>query len=46
MSGTSLDGIDAALINTDGNEIGPVGASFYRPMAKRAGMLRRSLKRR
>src|SRR5438094_8503091 len=45
MSGTSLDGIDAALINTDGSEIGRLGPSFYRPYgeAERA-LLRRALK--
>ena len=45
MSGTSLDGIDVALINTDGREIGRLGPSFYRPYseAERA-LLRRALK--
>ena len=31
MSGTSLDGIDAALIETDGAEITSLGACHYRP---------------
>ncbi len=31
MSGTSLDGIDAALIETDGITITSLGASHYRP---------------
>jgi anhydro-N-acetylmuramic acid kinase len=31
MSGTSLDGVDVALIETDGEGIGAVGPSFCRP---------------
>jgi anhydro-N-acetylmuramic acid kinase len=31
MSGTSLDGVDAALINTDGERIGRLGPTAYRP---------------
>jgi anhydro-N-acetylmuramic acid kinase len=31
MSGTSLDGIDAALINSDGERIGRFGPTAYRP---------------
>ena len=31
MSGTSLDGVDAALILTDGEEIGHFGPSLTRP---------------
>jgi anhydro-N-acetylmuramic acid kinase len=31
MSGTSLDGVDAALINTDGERIGRLGPIAYRP---------------
>ena len=30
MSGTSLDGVDAALIETDGERIGAFGPTFYR----------------
>lgn len=33
MSGTSLDGVDAALIETDGREIAGFGRSGYRPYA-------------
>jgi anhydro-N-acetylmuramic acid kinase len=33
MSGTSHDGIDLALINTDGEEIGQFGPTGYRPYA-------------
>jgi anhydro-N-acetylmuramic acid kinase len=44
MSGTSLDGIDAALIETDGHQIFRFGPTFYRPYgeAERAP-LRRAL---
>jgi anhydro-N-acetylmuramic acid kinase len=31
MSGTSLDGVDAAVINTDGESIGRLGPTAYRP---------------
>jgi len=31
MSGTSLDGVDAALINTDGERVGRLGPTAYRP---------------
>jgi len=31
MSGTSLDGVDVALIETDGEAIASFGPSFYRP---------------
>jgi anhydro-N-acetylmuramic acid kinase len=31
MSGTSYDGVDVALINTDGEEIGRLGPTLYRP---------------
>src|ERR1700740_781112 len=33
MSGTSYDGVDVALINTDGEEIGRLGPTLYRPYA-------------
>ncbi|HEY2137419.1 MAG TPA: anhydro-N-acetylmuramic acid kinase [Xanthobacteraceae bacterium] len=33
MSGTSLDGVDVALIETDGEEITTLGPSAYRPYA-------------
>ena len=40
MSGTSLDGVDAAMIETDGEVIHAFGASAYRPYsaAERAGL--------
>jgi anhydro-N-acetylmuramic acid kinase len=31
MSGTSYDGVDVALINTDGEEVGRIGGTLYRP---------------
>jgi anhydro-N-acetylmuramic acid kinase len=34
MSGTSLDGVDAALIETDGEAIQAFGPSLYRPYAE------------
>jgi len=34
MSGTSLDGVDAALLRTDGETISEFGASDYRPYSK------------
>jgi anhydro-N-acetylmuramic acid kinase len=34
MSGTSLDGVDAALIETDGETIAAFGQSFYRPYSE------------
>jgi anhydro-N-acetylmuramic acid kinase len=35
MSGTSLDGVDIAMIETDGEAIGAFGPSGYRPYAER-----------
>jgi anhydro-N-acetylmuramic acid kinase len=34
MSGTSLDGIDAALVETDGHEIFALEPTFYRPYSE------------
>jgi anhydro-N-acetylmuramic acid kinase len=34
MSGTSYDGVDVALINTDGEEIGRLGPTGYRPYSE------------
>ena len=31
MSGTSLDGVDGAMIRTDGNQIAELGDSVFRP---------------
>ena len=33
MSGTSLDGVDVALVETDGEHIAHFGPSGYRPYA-------------
>jgi anhydro-N-acetylmuramic acid kinase len=40
MSGTSLDGVDAAMLRTDGQEILEIGPSAFRPYsaAERAGI--------
>jgi anhydro-N-acetylmuramic acid kinase len=44
MSGTSLDGVDVALIETDGRRIGAFGPSGYRPYSEsERSLLRRAL---
>jgi anhydro-N-acetylmuramic acid kinase len=44
MSGTSLDGVDVALIETDGRRIKALGPSGYRPYSDRErGLLRHAL---
>lgn len=44
MSGTSLDGVDAALIVTDGERIESFGPAFYRPYGEpERALLRRAL---
>ncbi len=44
MSGTSLDGVDVALIETDGKRVKAFGPSGYRPYtAKERGLLRQAL---
>lgn len=44
MSGTSLDGVDVALLETDGEKIAAFGPAFYRPYAEsERGILRRAL---
>ena len=44
MSGTSLDGVDVALIETDGKQIRAFGPSGYRPYTdRRARVLRQAL---
>ena len=43
MSGTSYDGVDVALIDTDGEEIG-LGPTGYRPYSERErDILRRAI---
>ena len=44
MSGTSLDGVDVALIETDGKRVQSFGPSGYRPYTDRErGLLRQAL---
>jgi anhydro-N-acetylmuramic acid kinase len=44
MSGTSLDGVDVALIETDGKRVKSFGPSGYRPYTdKERGLLRQAL---
>jgi anhydro-N-acetylmuramic acid kinase len=44
MSGTSLDGVDVALIETDGERIGRLGPAGYRPYSPdEQSLLRRAL---
>jgi len=44
MSGTSYDGVDVALIETDGEEIGQLGPTGYRPYNEQErGRLRRAI---
>jgi anhydro-N-acetylmuramic acid kinase len=41
MSGTSYDGVDVALINTNGEEIGRIGPTLYRPYSDEERVLLR-----
>jgi anhydro-N-acetylmuramic acid kinase len=44
MSGTSLDGVDVAMIETDGRQVKAFGPSGYRPYTERErGLLRQAL---
>src|SRR6201985_275442 len=44
MSGTSLDGVDVALIETDGKRVQAFGPSGYRPYSDtERGLLRQAL---
>jgi anhydro-N-acetylmuramic acid kinase len=44
MSGTSLDGVDIALIETDGNQVAAFGPTGYRPYTEHErGLLREAL---
>ena len=42
MSGTSLDGVDAALIETDGEEVLDFGPAAYRPYTEEEGAILRA----
>src|ERR1700688_3301651 len=41
MSGTSYDGVDVALIKTNGEEIGRIGPTLYRPYSEEERVLLR-----
>jgi len=44
MSGTSYDGVDVALVDTDGEEIGHLGPTGYRPYTEQErDLLRRAI---
>ena len=44
MSGTSYDGVDVALLETDGEEIGRLGPTGYRPYSdQERDLLRRAI---
>ncbi|HZS65281.1 MAG TPA: anhydro-N-acetylmuramic acid kinase [Xanthobacteraceae bacterium] len=44
MSGTSLDGVDVALVETDGEQVNRLGPTGYRPYSRReAELLREAL---
>jgi anhydro-N-acetylmuramic acid kinase len=44
MSGTSYDGVDVALINTDGEKIDRIGPTLYRPYSEEErGVLRQAM---
>ena len=47
MSGTSLDGVDVALIETDGRRVKALGPSGYRPYTEmERNLLRQALSQR